>query len=442
MLGPTVQAFLCCFDFLLVILLLHHFLLDKLQPSVSRGFLKGIGIVVCSAFLAGVNNVGINWLNGIVAVALNMLLAICFYKGRFAVKFFLAILVAALSMFFEFFVVILTAWILNEDSMAIIAVPSVKIAMIVISKVLLFIVLRILFFFTKGRKYAKSGKDVLCLFILPVVTIGSIALMVNYQSEVPWQEVRSTLLVLVCFGLILCNLAAFYVYDRNLDKYELENRLRETEEVQRVQVSYYKQMESGLQQSRKQLHDFKNHITTLEHLYCTDSKDKALQYIEQLQAQMSRQMAAVSYHVHNTAFDVILYRQEEVCAEHGIIFEKLILYDDLSVFTYMDTCIIFANALDNAVKACAEMESGERKIILLVRRHYDMLYIFIENTKQNAVMRKNGQFLSTKTDGENHGFGIENIKMAVEKYNGILIIEDTECLFSVAISVPLHKEQN
>ena len=46
--------------------------------------------------------------------------------------------------------------------------------------------------------------------------------------------------------------------------------------MQRIQASYYKQIEKGLNESRKQLHDFKNHITTLERLYHTDSKDKSI----------------------------------------------------------------------------------------------------------------------------------------------------------------------
>ena len=37
----------------------------------------------------------------------------------------------------------------------------------------------------------------------------------------------------------------------NLRKYELENQLREAEEMQRIQASYYKQIEKGLNESRK-----------------------------------------------------------------------------------------------------------------------------------------------------------------------------------------------
>ena len=55
--------------------------------------------------------------------------------------------------------------------------------------------------------------------------------MVKLESYVPQKESHKILMSLVCFGLILCNIAVFFIYDRNLRKYELENQLREAEEM-------------------------------------------------------------------------------------------------------------------------------------------------------------------------------------------------------------------
>ena len=431
-----IQSFLCCFDFLIVLMLFHHFLLDKWGTSKPDIIIKAISVLVCGVSLACINFLGIFWLNVIVAVILNLSMAIVFYKGKLLVKFFLSVLVATLSIFFEFFVIILTSWIFGENLTMVIQIPTARLAMTIISKVLLFIIIRIIFIFTKDRKYAKSGKEVLLL-----LTIANIILMVKLEAYVPKDESHKIFMSLVCFGLILCNIAVFFIYDRNLRKYELENQLREAEEMQRIQASYYKQIEKGLNESRKQLHDFKNHITTLERLYHTDSKDKALNYMHELQTQLSQQMAASSFRVNNTAFDVILYEQEKTCNEQGITFEKQILYNDLSFLKYIDTCTIFANALDNAVKACSEIQHGEKKIILEVKRTNDILSIIIENTKQNNLIYENEKLVSSKLDKHNHGFGVENIKMAVEKYNGIVSINHSDTIFTLAISIPLLNEQ-
>lgn len=117
------------------------------------------------------------------------------------------------------------------------------------------------------------------------------------------------------------------------------------------------------------------------------------------------------------------------------------MYNDLSILKYIDTCTIFANALDNAVKACSDIQNGEKKITLEVKRTNDILSIIIENTKQNHVVYENEKFVSSKLDKHNHGFGVENIKMAVEKYNGIVSIDYTDTIFTLAISIPLLNEQ-
>ena len=97
--------------------------------------------------------------------------------------------------------------------------------------------------------------------------------------------------------------------------------------------------------------------------------------------------------------------------------------------SYMDTCTIFANALDNAVTACSHVDTGGRRIDLTVKKKKDMLSIIIENSKQNEIVEKENRLFSTKPNKEQHGFGVENIKMAVSKYHGLVSIEHTKDKF-------------
>ncbi len=437
-----IQSLLCCCDFFAAIMLFQHFLLDKWETSVGNIILKMVSICICGLILTCINVLGIYWLNVIATIILNFIVAFSFYKGKLFVSFFLSILVAALSVFLEVFVVNVTSWIFEDNiTNTIGGFITIKFAMTIISKILLFTIVWVLFIFINGRKYVKASKESLALFILPVVTIVNIIFIVKLEFYVPATPGQKIVMSLVCFGLILCNIAVFFVYDRNLHKYELENQLREMERMQCVQADYYKQIQKGLNESRKQLHDFKNHITALERLYHTDDKDKVLNYIQELQDQMNEQMDASSFGVNNSAFDVILYEQERICRENGITFEKQILYNDLSVLTYMDTCTIFANALDNAVRACKDIINQEKKVSLYIKRSGDLLNIIIENTKQNQIICQNKKLISTKKDTKNHGFGVENVKRTVEKYKGIVNIDYTDTLFMLAITIPAEKEQ-
>lgn len=441
MLELLFSALICVVEYSIHFMFLHHYLKDRWGKSFTILISKIVAVITCAITLTFINTFQNSLWNVLTVFTLTFLLAYIFFKGKWLIKVFLAAVASTLSIISEFITMVLFSAIFGENLTIIVTLPTAHIPMTIISKVLLFTLVRVIFLFKKGTKYTKMGKESLLLYALPIVTVANITLMVQLEYYVPQQESHKILMSLVCFGLILCNIAVFFIYDRNLRKYELENQLREAEEMQRIQASYYKQIERGLNESRKQLHDFKNHITTLERLYHTDSKDKALNYMHELQAQMSQQMAAASFRVNNTAFDVILYEQEKTCKEQGIIFEKQILYNDLSILKYIDTCTIFANALDNAVKACSEIQNGEKKITLEVKRTNDILSIIIENTKQNHVVCENEKFVSSKADKHNHGFGVENIKMAVEKYNGIVSIDYTDTIFTLAISIPLLNEQ-
>lgn len=441
MLELLFSALICVVEYSIFIMFLQHYLNDRWERSRKLFCFKFLGLLICSVTLTFINTFQNSLWNVLTVFTLTFILSCIFYQGKWLVKIFLAVVTCTLSLISEFITMVMGSAIFGENLTVIVTLPSVQVPMTIISKVLLFTLVRIIFLIKRGKKYTRIGKESLLLYTLPVVTVANIILMVQLEYYAPSEESHKVLMAFVCIGLILCNIAVFFIYDKNLKKYELENQLRQAQEMQRIQASYYKQIEKGLNESRKQLHDFKNHITTLERLYHTDSKDKALNYMHELQAQMSQQMAAASFRVNNTAFDVILYEQEKACKEQGITFEKQILYNDLSILKYIDTCTIFANALDNAVKACSEIQNGEKKITLEVKRTNDILSIIIENTKQNHVVCENEKFVSSKADKHNHGFGVENIKMAVEKYNGIVSIDYTDTIFTLAISIPLLNEQ-
>lgn len=80
----------------------------------------------------------------------------------------------------------------------------------------------------------------------------------------------------------------------------------------------------------------------------------------------------------------------------------------------VDICMIFGNALDNAIEACAKTEV--KKISVSAIYDKNSLTCKITNT---APDEKTDGFKTTKKDSLNHGFGIENIKTALKKYNSV-----------------------
>ena len=322
MLELLFSALICVVEYSIFIMFLQHYLNDRWERSRKLFCFKFLGLLICSVTLTFINTFQNSLWNVLTVFTLTFILSCIFYQGKWLVKIFLADVTCTLSLISEFITMVMGSAIFGENLTVIVTLPSVQVPMTIISKVLLFTLVRIIFLIKRGKKYTRIGKESLLLYTLPVVTVANIILMVQLEYYAPSEESHKVLMAFVCIGLILCNIAVFFIYDKNLKKYELENQLRQAQEMQRLQASYYMQLEKSLNESRKQMHDFKNHITTLEHLHQGKENTKAVSYMQELQQQMKEQMNLASFKVKNAAFDVILYEQNKRCQELGITFEN------------------------------------------------------------------------------------------------------------------------
>lgn len=94
------------------------------------------------------------------------------------------------------------------------------------------------------------------------------------------------------------------------------------------------------------------------------------------------------------------------------------------------------NLLDNAIEACEKASENSRLIRVDIYTKMNNLIIKVANSKpsQNPLEEKiNNKGFTTKTETENHGFRLTNIKQTVEKYRGIIKIEDKSDIFTLNI---------
>lgn len=99
----------------------------------------------------------------------------------------------------------------------------------------------------------------------------------------------------------------------------------------------------------------------------------------------------------------------------------------------VDWCIIFGNALDNAIEACEKIEDNRKFISLkLMSRSNTFIVKIINSSKDDFIVEKK-RYLTTKKNKDEHGIGMNSIKNAIEKYDGILNIRYEKNLFEVSI---------
>ena len=93
-----------------------------------------------------------------------------------------------------------------------------------------------------------------------------------------------------------------------------------------------------------------------------------------------------------------------------------------------DLCVIFANALDNAINACQAIQ-GAKLIRVRGERQGDFYMLAFENTCSDEPLPPAGT-------------GLSNIKAVAEKYHGAMLTEKSGQQFSlhVLLNISLHPE--
>lgn len=128
-------------------------------------------------------------------------------------------------------------------------------------------------------------------------------------------------------------------------------------------------------------------------------------------------------------------------------FLKIEQYHDLKIFVPAvigietpDVVVILGNLLDNALEAVAKVE--DKRINLYVAYQKGTLVIRIANTFDGVLKRDErlGRLMTLKS-GDNHGYGMNNVRKSVDKYNGNIEIKHDDDLFAVEVLLYNRKQK-
>ena len=101
-----------------------------------------------------------------------------------------------------------------------------------------------------------------------------------------------------------------------------------------------------------------------------------------------------------------------------------------------EIAVLLGNLIENALDACLEQNSSERRIIIKGKGDANSLVFTIDNTCENEIKKnKKGEFVTTKPSG--NGIGLNSAKKIVERYNGIFSADKKENMFYVSFMLNL-----
>ena len=301
---------------------------------------------------------------------------------------------------------------------------------ILLIRILTFVLVAVL----SGFRNLKRGMDIpteywLNVLLLPISSIVILILLFEYGKF-------SMIPLLVCISLLLLiNIGTFYLYDRMIlmaeNKTQMLLTLQQNEYFQ-MQIAMMKSSMEGVRVLR---HDLKNQLCALQAIAQSGNIKAVNKHIDDLiGANESTKNYADSGNIN---IDSILNYKIFEAEQAGIPVTLQCNIPSSLYVASVDVCSILGNLIDNAIHACTRVQLGKRQINISIRYDKKCLMIVVVNTYDGKLIYKNGNIESSNVDKERHGVGLLSIRKSVEKYDGIMEIENTNELFKVVIILPL-----
>ena len=232
---------------------------------------------------------------------------------------------------------------------------------------------------------------------------------------------HGALLVMQILGLaaLLCTL---YAYQHICHSFQTQAALRSLEQATQAQKNYIAEAQRRYEQTKAFRHDIANHLSVLDGLLNSKKLDESKAYLQKLK--MASTSLSFPYQTGNPVVDILLSEKlglaKEITAEVTLLLPRPCGIDDF------DLCVIFANALDNAINAC-QSAKGTKLIRIHGERQGDFYMLAFENTCSDEPLPPAGT-------------GLSNIKSVAEKYHGATLTEKVGQRFSlnVLLNISLH----
>ena len=284
------------------------------------------------------------------------------------------------------------------------------------------------------QKGALSNLDIkgwLTFALFPLLTLASVVILVFSADK---QNINDMYygIAFLAGGMLLLNILLFILLDNVVRR---ENDIRNKERLLE-QTAHINQMYRSLSEEREKQkarsHDYMNHLNVMLMLAREGKVDEEIHYIEE---QLGKEVQSVDIiDTGNTLINAVLNIKYLEAKEKGIIIP--FIADNLTGLKISDSDLvtILTNVLDNAIEAVQKCE--EKRLVFKIIKDYDTLIIDSSNPYVGQLPDEES-LVTTKSDKNNHGFGLVNIKKTVEANNGNCFIETKGGIFHISIAIPL-----
>lgn len=268
---------------------------------------------------------------------------------------------------------------------------------------------------------------VLCMVINILFTASGLYIASEYVTNQRIQFIMT--ITNICSYLSVGLVVLFITYIKNTNQ-RLQQLLITEKQLKEAQKQYYSALLQREEETRKNRHDWNNHLICLAELAQKEHADNTKQYIDTLMKQ-SAHLKEKQYDVGNDVLNAILchYLSE--------------LDDDISVkivgkcrndmnIDAVDLCVIVSNLVQNAVEYLRYSNIEAKELLFSIEEGSVYKRISVVNSVEKNVSEHTLK-TTTKADKRNHGIGLRNVKETIERNGGKLEINIQEGMFKAEV---------
>ncbi|BBF44062.1 sensor histidine kinase [Lachnospiraceae bacterium KM106-2] len=265
----------------------------------------------------------------------------------------------------------------------------------------------------------KGQKKLSIPFIIAVlITPISFELVCILLSRFMYQSHDKKLILLSLGAVVLLIIATIFIFimiDRQT-ALELEAQKTSFLKIQlKTQKDHYEELYRSQNDARKLYHDMKNSLIAITSMIEKDESHEAEEYITSLTGKVDELIKVVNTGI--PALDGILQSKMNYAREIGAKIDYKLLLPEKLYMDEIELAVVIGILLDNAIEASSKLtDKTNKKIMLRINTRFKYLSIEIRNGVNEKVDVHSLE--TTKDDSLNHGFGLENAKAIVEKYDG------------------------
>lgn len=243
------------------------------------------------------------------------------------------------------------------------------------------------------------------------------------------KDTSNKLMLISAITVVIC--IAYVVF-----KYLLASQnKKEAEKQLDMQLSHYNELIERNRDIRRFRHDYKNNLFSLSILLDNGRIDEAKEYISELFEKLNN--SGNKFSTGNHLADAIISEKSAAASKRDITIEIDGSIPENGITNY-DLCTLLSNALDNAIEGCSGVAPYSVKIRAV--EDANAFALKIENPVAQRIEIKNNSVKTSKSDKQNHGIGIGNIKNVVKKYNGFVELKCDDKAFTLEAMMKLRKD--